>query len=171
MARPSDYSPELVALICARMAEGESLRSVCRDDAMPALSTVFRWLGDHKEFQEQYARARQARASAMEEEILSISDDDSDYKITNPETGNTRVNAEFVARSRLKVDTRKWLMARMAPKVYGDKVAQEISGPDGEAVKTFTRIELVAAPIPEGMGEGRAKPNSCVTGLKNCRAF
>jgi len=136
------------------MAEGESLRSVCRDENMPALSTVFRWLGEHKEFQEQYARARQARASAMEEEILSISDDDSDDAITDPESGATRLNTEFVARSRLKVDTRKWLMARMAPKVYGDKVSQEISGTDGGAIKQeITEIQLVAVPIPENLGE------------------
>ena len=55
MGRPSHYSPELAVLICARMGEGESLRSICRDDAMPALSTVFRWLAGDREFQEQYA--------------------------------------------------------------------------------------------------------------------
>ena len=86
----ADHSPEVVALICARMAEGESLRSVCRSDEMPALSTVFRWLGEHQEFQEQYARARQARASAMEEEILSISDDDSQDRIVDAQRGRRR---------------------------------------------------------------------------------
>jgi hypothetical protein len=154
MARPSDYSPELTAVICARMAEGVSLRSICLADDMPDKSTVFRWLAAHKEFRDQYARAREARADAMAEEILEISDDDSVDAITDPESGATRLNTEFVARSRLKVDTRKWLMARMAPKVYGDKVTQELQGPDGGAINTITKIELVAAPIPEGMGEG-----------------
>ena len=74
MARPSDYSPELAVLICTRMGEGESLRSICRDDAMPALSTVFRWLAGDREFQEQYARAMDARATLLAEEILQISD-------------------------------------------------------------------------------------------------
>ena len=75
---------------------------------------------------------------------------------TDPESGATRLNAEFVARSRLKVDTRKWLMARMAPKVYGDKVTQEVQGPDGGPIKQeITRIELVAVPIPDREeGEG-----------------
>ena len=138
-------------MICARMAEGVSLRSICLADDMPDKATVFRWLAAHKEFRDQYARAREARADAMAEEILEISDDDRDDAITDPESGATRLNAEFVARSRLKVDTRKWLMARMAPKVYGDKVTQELQGPDGGPVSTITRIELVAAPIPEGM--------------------
>nr|WP_197427440.1 terminase small subunit protein [Bradyrhizobium retamae] len=135
------------------MAEGVSLRSICLADDMPDKATVFRWLAAHKEFRDQYARAREARADAMAEEILEISDDDSDDAITDPETGATRINAEFVARSRLKVDTRKWLMARMAPKVYGDKVTQELQGPDGGAIKTISKIELVAAPFPAGMGE------------------
>ncbi|WP_426526851.1 terminase small subunit protein [Bradyrhizobium sp. McL0615] len=154
MGRPSDYSPELAVLICARMGEGESLRSICRDDAMPALSTVFRWLAGDKAFQDQYARAMDARATLLAEEILEISDDRSGDAVTDPETGAVRMDAEFVARSRLRVDSRKWLAARMSPKKYGDKVTQEISGPDGAAVQTITKIELVAAPIPEGMGEG-----------------
>ena len=154
MARRSDYSPELTAAICARMAEGVSLRSICLADDMPDKATVFRWLAAHREFRDQYARAREARADAMAEEILEISDDDSDDAITDPESGATRLNTEFVARSRLKVDTRKWLMARMAPKVYGDKVSQEVSGPDGSAIKhEITEIQLVAVPIPENLGE------------------
>ena len=145
------------------MAEGVSLRSICLADDMPDKATVFRWLAAHKEFRDQYARAREARADAMAEEILEISDDDSDDAITDPESGATRLNTEFVARSRLKVDTRssrlkvdtrKWLMARMAPKVYGDKVSQEVSGPDGGAIKhEITEIQLVAVPIPENLGE------------------
>jgi hypothetical protein len=139
------------------MGEGESLRSICRDDNMPALSTVFRWLGAHQAFQEQYARAMDARATLLAEEILEISDDSSEDAVTDPETGAVRMNAEFVARSRLRVDSRKWLAARMAPKKYGDKVTQELQGLDGGPIKQeITRIELVAVPIPdreEGEGE------------------
>jgi terminase small subunit-like protein len=82
------------------------------------------------------------------------SDDSRGDAVTDPETGAVRMDAEFVARSRLRADSRQWLAARMSPKKYGDKVSQEISGPDGSPVSTITKIELVAAPIPEGMGEG-----------------
>jgi hypothetical protein len=154
MGRPSDYSAELATLICAKMGEGESVRSICRGDDMPALSTVFRWLAAHSEFQEQYARAMDARATLLAEEILEISDDSSGDAVTDPETGDVRMNAEFVARSRLRVDARKWLAARMSPRKYGDKITQEHTGPDGGAIKQeITRIELVAAPFPAGMGE------------------
>jgi hypothetical protein len=154
MGRPSDYSSELAVLICARTGEGESLRSICRDDAMPALSTVFRWLAGDREFQEQYARAMDARATLLAEEILEISDDSSGDAVTDPQTGAVRMDAEFVARSRLRVDSRKWLAARMAPKKYGDKITQEHIGADGGPIKQeITKIELVAAPFPAGMGE------------------
>jgi hypothetical protein len=134
------------------MGEGESLRSICRDDAMPALSTVFRWLAADKDFQEQYARAMDARATLLAEEILEIADDgrNDTYK---DEDGNEATNHDVIARSRLRVDSRKWLAARMSPRKYGDKVSQEISGPEGGPVSTITKIELVAAPIPAGLGE------------------
>jgi len=136
------------------MGEGESLRSICRDDAMPALSTVFRWLVGDREFQEQYARAMDARAMLLAEEILEISDDSSGDAVTDPETGAIRMDAEFVARSRLRVDSRKWLAARMSPRKYGDKITQEHTGADGGPIKSeITKIELVAAPFPAGMGE------------------
>ena len=56
VGRPTTYNEEIASLICARMADGESLRSICRDDAMPALSTVFLWVSKHSEFSEQYKK-------------------------------------------------------------------------------------------------------------------
>lgn len=107
------------------------MRSICSDDDMPDKSTVFRWLAIHEAFRDQYARACDARTDAMAEEILEISDDSSDDLIIDPESGRERMNAEFVARARLRVDSRKWLMSKMAPKKYGDKITQEHQGPDG----------------------------------------
>jgi Fe-S-cluster formation regulator IscX/YfhJ len=74
---------------------------------MPALSTVFLWLSKHKEFSDQYARAKEMQMEAMAEEILQIADS-ADAETYNP--------------ARLQVDTRKWLMSKMAPKRYGDKI-------------------------------------------------
>lgn len=126
--RPTDYTPEIVATICARIGGGESLRTICRDDGMPAQSTVFLWLAAHSEFSEQYARAREAQTDAMAEEILEIADDGSNDTYTKENAdGSTyeAVNTDHIQRSRLRVDTRKWLMVRLAPKKYGDRVTQE----------------------------------------------
>ncbi len=139
-------------MICARMSEGESLRSICRDDSMPDKSTVFRWLAAHAEFRDQYARAREARTDAMAEEILEISDDGSNdtYEVDGREV----TNQDVIARSRLRVDTRKWLMARMAPKKYGDRLEQVLTGDPEKPVETITRIELVPAGMPDN-GNGK----------------
>ena len=121
MARPTIFTQEIAATICERLANGESLRRICEDEAMPAKSSVFKWLSNDKEFADQYARAREAQADSWADDIVQISDDGANdtYK---DEEGHERTNHEVVARARLRVDTRKWLMARMAPKKYGDKL-------------------------------------------------
>jgi hypothetical protein len=103
------------------MAKGESVRSICRDEDMPASSSVFLWLQKHPEFTEQYARAAAARADAFAEEIIEISDDGRN-DFAEDGDGHETTNHDVIARSRLRVDTRKWLMARMAPKKYGDRL-------------------------------------------------
>jgi hypothetical protein len=125
MGRPSNFSQAMADRICSRIAEGESLRSVCRDDKMPAMSTVFRWLQAHKSFQEQYARAKEVGLESMADEILEIADDECTM-VKHPADEDQMVEVVFdstaVARNRLRVDTRKWLLSKLAPKKYGDKV-------------------------------------------------
>jgi transposase-like protein len=120
------YSPELAAAICERLAAGESLRAICRDDGMPAPSTVLSWKDEYKDFGEQYARAREAGYTLLAEEIIEISDDGTnDYvERENQRTGRTEVLADtdHIQRSKLRVDTRKWILSKMLPKVYGDKL-------------------------------------------------
>jgi hypothetical protein len=130
VGRPSDYGPEIAAHICAEIAAGKSMREICRADGMPDMATVFRWLARHAEFREQYTRARELQADYLAEEILEIADDGrNDW--TKREDGSEAVNAETVQRSRLRVDARKWLMSKLQPKKYGDKITQEMTGGDG----------------------------------------
>lgn len=118
--RPSEYRTEVADFICNRIAHGESLRKICADPDMPVCSTVFKWLIEHKEFTEQYTRAREAQCDAFVEEIIEISDDTANDTLVT-EYG-AKPNAEWINRSRLRVDTRKWLMSKLAPKKYGDKL-------------------------------------------------
>ena len=126
LGRPSSFTQEIADEICRRISEVQSLREICRDESMPNISTVMRWLAKHPEFREQYARAREAQADAMGEEILEISDDaTNDWMERNngPDLPTSYVpNAEHIQRSRLRVDARKWLMSKLAPKKYGDKL-------------------------------------------------
>lgn len=119
--RPSSFTQEVADLICERIADGESLRSICAEEGMPPKKTVFAWLAANEPFRDQYARARETQADAMLEEILEISDDGRGDTYIDAD-GKTRTDQEVVARSRLRVEARKWAMSKMAPKKYGDKI-------------------------------------------------
>ena len=127
MARPSTYSPILAAKFCERLLSGRSLRAICReDDDMPAASTVFYWLSQYGAFSEQYARAKEAMAEAMFWEMIDIADNvHGDVYIDDK--GQQHINYDVIARSKLRVDTRKWVLARLAPKKYGERISQEIT--------------------------------------------
>ena len=139
VGRPTTYNEEIASLICARMADGESLRSICRDDAMPALSTVFLWVSKHFEFSEQYKLAMASRADAMFEDMIDIADDGRNDYIVNGD-GEERFNTEHVQRSRLRLDTRKWMLSKMLPKKYGDKIVDEDVGNDNEIEIRVVRV-------------------------------
>ncbi len=136
--RPSDYTDEIANEICERIAKGESLRKSCgsdRDDFMPGRRTVLEWLEVNEGFRAKYARAREAQADHLADEMLEIAD--APNATTNPVTGETELRDP--QRDRLRVMTRQWIASKLAPKRYGDKVTQEHVGPDGGAVK-FERI-------------------------------
>ena len=101
------------------------------------------WLdGSRPEFSEQYARAREAQADKLAEEALQIADDGRSDTYLDAE-GNEKTNTEAIQRSKLRVDTRKWLASKMAPKKYGDKVTQEHTGADGGAIQVQSTVTFV----------------------------
>jgi hypothetical protein len=123
----STYTDEMADKICDGLAEGRSLRSICCDPEMPAQSTVFRWLADpdRATFREQYARAREAQADALFDEMLDIADDGSnDWMERKRQDGSTEevLNHEHIQRSKLRVDARKWMASKLNARVYGDKL-------------------------------------------------
>ena len=125
MGRPSTYSDEMADAICERLADGESLRSICRDEGMPDKATVFRWLAANEVFRDQYARAREAQADALFDDVLEIADDArNDWMVRNGDDDlGWQMNGEHIQRSRVRIDARKWMAGKLRPKVYGDKIA------------------------------------------------
>lgn len=111
--RPSIFTQELADEICRRLADGETLRAICRDDDMPARSTVISWVlaKEKQAFSDQYARAREIGYGDMAEELMEIADD----------------TAGDPARDRLRVDARKWMLSKALPKIYGDRVTADIN--------------------------------------------
>ena len=124
--RPSSFTQEIADTICDRLANGETLRAICRDEGMPSKTSVMRWLNKDAAFRDQYARAREDQADHWADDIVGISEDRSADYITDPD-GRVRSDNTGVNRSRLMVDTKKWLMARMAPKKYGDKLTTDVN--------------------------------------------
>ena len=126
--RPTDYTEALAEEICLRLAEGESLVSICREEGMPRRATVFRWLQKYEAFRNQYACAKELMVESFAEEIIAIADDSSQDTITLP-NGSQRPNREWIACAKLRVNMRQWLMAKLMPKKYGEPAAEEHSGP------------------------------------------
>ena len=108
--RPKIYTEELALKLCSYLSQGMSLKKTCEQEGMPSPSTVFSWMGKEEGFLELYDKAKQEAADAMAEEILDIADD-----------VKTKDNNE-IQKAKLRIDTRKFIMAKMKPKRYGDKL-------------------------------------------------
>lgn len=144
VGRPTDYSQELVDRICAELALGRSLRSVCLSDEMPSMSSIFNWLRIYPEFVQQYTRAKEESADALTDEMLDIADDASnDWMERQNSDGSTYevVNGDHIQRSRLRIETRKWIASKLKPKKYGEKLTHE-GNPDNP-ISIKGAIELV----------------------------
>lgn len=160
MGRPTDYTPELGDLICAELVTPRSLSSVCRDEGMPNKRTVLRWLRIHEEFQKLYSIAVLERADSVFEDMFEIADDArNDFmEETNADgkpSGVYRFRKEHVQRSRLRIETRKWALARMNPKKYGDKMTAELTGSEGGPIKVeLVRFGELVDVVKNGSGNG-----------------
>ena len=141
----TEFSEDLTAEICERIAEGESVRAICRDPAMPAMSTVFKWLANDTAFAEQYARAKSEQADRIFEQILEIADDGrNDWMERNGEDAvGFALNGEHVQRSKLRIEARKWMAGKLRPKKYGEKI--EVAGTLNVDVSTKEQRDAAVA--------------------------
>jgi hypothetical protein len=125
---PEGYGQETADTICEMLADGKSLRAMCREDGMPSTSTVCKWLARNAEFAEQYARARELQADALFDDCLALADNEHDKAATD---ANER---------RLQIDTRKWMAGKLKGK-YSDKV-KHVGGDEGDNPIAFTGFDV-----------------------------
>jgi hypothetical protein len=133
------YSPEIAAEICRRLSEGEALTEICRTKGYPSKAVIFNWqTADINGFADQYAEARKVGWFGIAEEMLELSDNGSnDWMLRNdPDNAGWQFNGEHYQRSRLRLDTRKWLLSKMLPKIYGDRQHVEVDA----KVRTTTQL-------------------------------
>lgn len=116
--RPTDYTKDTADKICEKISGGLSLRAICAEDGMPARGTVYRWLIENADFQDQYTRARDKQADYFAEEIIEIAD-------------SAEAESAAVAKAKLQIDARKWAASKIAPKKYGDKQEIDVKSSDG----------------------------------------
>jgi hypothetical protein len=142
----SEQCIEFQDIILEGISNGLSLRTIRREHPeLPAMSWIFKQLAADEAFAFKYARAREAQADALFDEVLEIADDGRNDWMEKYGEDGPAFNAESVARSRVRIDARKWMAGKLRPSRYGERIATEISGPDGGPVQT------------EEVGNGAAK--------------
>ena len=119
LGRPSKYTIEWAEAFCTLIAEGKSVAEICASPDMPSQQSVYTWLRNDEDFLERYARAREAQADLFFKECLEIADRGKDSE---------NESQARIQRDRLRVDTRKWMAARLAPKKYGDHISHDVKG-------------------------------------------
>lgn len=130
---------------------------------MPSRKAFFEWVAKDNSIQTQYELAISMRADIHAEEILAIADEEVTM-VKRSKHGGAQSDADddgmvevvfdptAVARNRLRVDARKWMLSKMVPKKYGDKVTQEHTGAGGGPITSKVTIEYI--------GVGDANPDS-----------
>lgn len=117
--RPTSYTPEIAAAICQLVAEGGNLDRIAQEEGMPSKTAIYGWMKAHKDFADDYAQARAMRADSRSDRI-------DDY-------GRQMVNGQITPeQARVLIDIEKWQAGKENPKKYGDRVALNHGGQDGE---------------------------------------
>lgn len=142
MAYSLEQKQDIINKVLFEIENGLSLRKAILKLDIVHRDTFNEWLKADKELSDQYARAAEERADSIFEEILDIADDASnDFTLADIGDGIQieKFNSEHVQRSRLRVDARKWMLGKMQPKKYGDKM-DVTSG--GEKLPQVTIFQL-----------------------------
>ena len=111
---------EVLDAIFAGISLGKSARAMCVEVGI-SQRVLWNWLASDEELMRQYQRAKELCVDAYAEEIIEISDEGSRDTYVD-EKGREVINREVIARAQLRIDARKWYVARLAPRKYGDKL-------------------------------------------------
>ena len=124
-----DKKDKAIEIIFTEMSQGKSLRQILtNDETLPSRKLFYEWVAKDSLLSDHYAKVMELRSDLLFDEILDIADDTSN-DTTYTETGEKQ-NSEWINRSRLRVDARKWILSKMNPKKYGDKTDITTNGKD-----------------------------------------
>lgn len=163
LGRPQVYTDMIGAYICRELQLGRTITSICTEDRVPSLPTVYNWLNRlHPMFNEvffkSYYEARKIQAETLADETKDIADSKSTKEFREKTfdskgniTGSRLIEKDITAAKALKIDTRKWIAKCLAPNKFSEKM--QLTGNDGESlIPTQTKIivNFVKAENPEG---------------------
>jgi hypothetical protein len=113
------YSPEIIDLICERIAvDGVALRQICQDTSMPARSTLFLWLRQRPDFRQRYTFAKQFQIQSLADDMIDIADDRANVR-EGPDGKKVRVfDHENFRRSKQQIGALQWRISKLKPKKY-----------------------------------------------------
>jgi len=141
--RPTDYSEKIASEICTRLTQGEPLVQMCRDEHLPHVSTIYRWLARHPDFCDTYARAREEQADTLADQIVQIADERPEVNpIIDSKTGELiriELSSSYIAWQKNRIEARKWTAMKLRPKKYGDKL--ELGGDPNNPLKFEVKVE------------------------------
>jgi hypothetical protein len=151
--RPGMYSVALADEVCGRIMEGESLRKLTMDSAMPSRTTLVRWLATNEAFAKSYALACEIRADLMMEDLLEIADNP---LLALPDAATHErpleelrtLLSEAVVVARLQIDTRKWLMSKLKPKRFGDSASLRLGDSTPGERDQHVGFVIIPAKVP-----------------------
>lgn len=139
VGRPSNFTESIKQEILERLTNGESARSICRDDHMPSWSAFCKFKRTNEDFRNQYAIAWEDGVTTWEQKIMDVACDES--RDLQPDgKGGFKSDNTFVNRDRLKIDTMKWIMCKRMPNIYGDYQKLEHTGKDGKELQIVVNI-------------------------------
>lgn len=143
--RPSKYSLAVIEKLCDRISTStDGLHKICESDkSLPSFKVVFDWLNDmgRPEFRDMYARAREAQAELLADQIIEISNTPQiGRKTITKSTGVEITEGDMIEHRRLQVDARKWKASKLAPKKFGDKVDIDMTS-GGKTMSTIVVLD------------------------------
>ena len=129
MPKIYEFNEEIAQEICHGIATSSfGIRKLKKQNKhWPSVETIFRWLHDNASFRQQYTRAKQEQIESYIDDVIDIADDATNDWMVN-EKGTIVANHDHINRARLRIDTRKWIASKLAPKIYGAKNEPQDSG-------------------------------------------
>ena len=119
--------------------EGKTLREIMEVPGMPTWEVIRSWLRTHEQFLTAYQAARVSSGEAFELRML--------------EEAEKAIDKDSAAAARVRIATLQWIASKRAPKVYGDKLALDVTTPAAQMPE-----ERLTARIEELLAKARKQP-------------